>query len=384
MPFEFHLPSLEDIRGTPEGLEMLRMIDADDFRSALISGCPGSGKTTVSIYRLVRINNQGGSVRLLTFQNMLVLAIKNLANVQRVPGGRVSTFHEWYRTHTSTYFNTDAPPTVQEIRDLLDKSTLKVRQDTEIIMDEGQDLPPCVHQAIPNYFQRVFTGADDGQQVHPRHGAKIQDIECALHDNFAPYRRYTLGRNFRNTFETYRFARQFAPPTNLIAWDPNILQRLQFARRHGPNPRVVTYNNVAQRDAHLRTVLENADGNVAILCPTCAMVDALHVKVKGMGLPVSRYHSKTGIPNPLERYLVTTYKSAKGMEFDVVVIPRINFFASISNQLYVASTRARRQLVVYRESGSGDPDPTTRFKEDTFDHETLGLVPTPDTTNPLF
>jgi superfamily I DNA/RNA helicase len=66
------------MRATPEGLEMLRMIDDDNFRSALISGCPGAGKTTVSIYRLVRLANQQRNVHLVTFQNMLVLAIRSV------------------------------------------------------------------------------------------------------------------------------------------------------------------------------------------------------------------------------------------------------------------------------------------------------------------
>ena len=49
MPFEFHLPSLEQMRATPEGLEMVRMMDDDNFHSALIGGGPGTGKTTIFI-----------------------------------------------------------------------------------------------------------------------------------------------------------------------------------------------------------------------------------------------------------------------------------------------------------------------------------------------
>lgn len=115
MPFEFHLPSLEEMRGTPDGLEMLRMIDDDSFRSALVTGCPGSGKTTVSIYRLVRINSQQTNVRLVTFQKMLVQAIRSLANIQKVPLKRVSTFNKWHYSLTNSYLDADAPPSPEEM-----------------------------------------------------------------------------------------------------------------------------------------------------------------------------------------------------------------------------------------------------------------------------
>jgi hypothetical protein len=71
---EFHLPGVEALRRE----EMWGMVHDDNFHTAMITGCAGSGKTTVSVYRLVRLNNQGYPVRLVTLQNMLVVFIKNL------------------------------------------------------------------------------------------------------------------------------------------------------------------------------------------------------------------------------------------------------------------------------------------------------------------
>jgi superfamily I DNA/RNA helicase len=168
MPFEFHLPPLEGpqgMRATSEGLEMLRMIDDDNFRSALISGCPGAGKTTVSIYRLVRLANQQRNVHLVTFQNMLVLAIRGLTK-QRVPPDRVSTFHWWYHHIAVTYFDTDNPPTADQMIECLQRSPLADQRLDEILIDEGQDLPLCVYQTVPWYATRCFVGADDAQQLN--------------------------------------------------------------------------------------------------------------------------------------------------------------------------------------------------------------------------
>ncbi len=90
-----------------------------------------------------------------------------------------------------------------------------------------------------------------------------------------------------------------------------------------------------------------------------------------MGLPASKYHNQVNVPDSLERYVVTTFKSAKGLEFDVVVSPRINFFKQIPAEWYVACTRALGRLVVYRDLGSPQYDPIAQFAPDTYDSESL-------------
>ena len=377
MAFEFHLPSLEEMRATRDGLEMLRMVDNDNFRSALISGCPGSGKTTVAIYRLARLTNQNENVRLLTYQNLLVRAIQNLAGTSGVSPQQVSTFHQWYCRLVNGGFQTDNPPSSAEILDNLNNSSLDNQQNTEIIIDEGQDLPECVYRAVPQFFDRCFVGADNGQQVHPNHGAKMEEIEEILQTDFDPYLRLPLGRNFRNTYEVYRFARQFIPRTNLVAWDNTILKRLHHEDRHGPKPTVITYNNIQSRNNHLRTTLQNAEGNVGILCPLGSIppaarnhsgesVEEMYGMIQGMDLPVSQYYNKVNLPNDLERYIVTTFISAKGLEFDVVVVPRINFFIPIPQEWYVACTRARGQLFIYQDLEDPQCNPISNCTADTY------------------
>lgn len=381
MPFEFHLPSLEQMRATPEGLEMVRMMDDDNFHSALISGGPGTGKTTISVHRLVRLNTQQANVRLVTYQKLLVLAIRGLANQLAVPSHRVSTFHKWYCPLANANFDTDDPPTVDQMIEYLERSPLAHQGLDEILIDEGQDLPLCVYQTIPRYAKRCFVGADNAQQVHPNHGAKREQIEQSLRENFAPYRGFALGRNFRNTYEIYRFARQFIPRTNLVAWDEAILERLLRANRRYYKPTVISYRDPNHRNEHLRITLENADGNVAVLCPlgpqprnhnySGESVDEVYQIITQMGIRASKYRSGDTIPDKLERYVVTTFKSAKGLEFDVVVIPRINHSRKILEEWYVACTRALWRLVIYRDIGTPHYDPIAQFAPDTYDAESL-------------
>ncbi|MDQ5911147.1 MAG: hypothetical protein QG599_3244 [Pseudomonadota bacterium] len=385
MSFEFHLPTLEEMRATPEGLEMLRMGDNDNFRSALISGGAGMGKTTVSIYRLVRLSNEQANVCLVTYQNLLVLAIRGLTKgLDTVSANQVSTFHKWYYFLTKTYFDTDHSPTADQMIERLQRSSLAEQGLDEILIDEGQDLPLCVYETIPRYVTRFFVGSDNAQQVHPNHGARTEQIKQALGDKYAPYKEFNLRRNFRNSYEIYRFSRQFIPRANQIVWDEAILQRLLRDNRTGPKPRVISYRDPNQRNEHLRITLKNARGNVAILCPLGSRprnynysgesVDEVHQIITEMGFPASKYYSGATLPDSLERYVVTTFKSAKGLEFDVVVIPRINFFKKIPAEWYVACTRAIGRLIVYHDLGVPQCDPiaqTAQFAPDTYSAESL-------------
>lgn len=396
MHFIFHLPPMEGplgMRATPEGLEMLRKIDDDNFRSALISGGPGSGKTTVSIYRLRRLTKQNVNVHLVTFQNMLVVAIRGMLAVLQVSPDRVSTFHQWYYQVTKNYFDIDNPPTANQMIDQLQRSPLAHQKLDEILIDEGQDLPLCIYETIPQYATRCFVGADNAQQVHKRHGAQKEQIEHILRENFSEYKPIGLVRNFRNTYETYRFARQFIPQTNRIVQAEVTLERLLRENRHGPKPIVVSYRDPSQRDEHLRITLNNADGNVAILCPlgpypknynhSGESVDEIHQIITKMGIDASKYRSGESVPDGLEQYVVTTFKSAKGMEFDVVVIPRINFFRQIPEEWYVACTRALRRLIIYRDLGDPQCDPIARFASDTYEAQSLDAVATTDDNQPF-
>ena len=90
-----------------------------------------------------------------------------------------------------------------------------------------------------------------------------------------------------------------------------------------------------------------------------------------MGIGSTKYHHQTRVPDNLEKYVVTTFKSAKGMEFDVVMIPRINFFKDIPEEWYVACTRARRQLFVYRDLSIPQRDPIATFDPDTYEEVSL-------------
>lgn len=379
---EFHLPGVEALRRE----EMWGMVHDDTFRTALVTGCAGSGKTTIAVCRLIRHAEQGYRARLLTFQNMLVLYIKNLVvKKQNKPelDKRISTFHTWYPGS----FDTKHPPTANDIRTALAQMGMQPNTPAELLIDEGQDLPVAVFEAVPDYFTRVLVSGDKAQDVHRHPPDHLDRIAAALRNHHTPYRPFPLGQNFRNTYETYRFARQFIPKTNLEVWNQNILDRLHAKNRHGRKPMVVPYRKSAVRDAHMRTVLANARvGSVGILCPIGPQslerhagesVESVYRLLASWGISATQYYSDREtcpLPTTLRRYIVTTFISAKGLEFDVVIVPRMNFFrhpttdpeTTIREEMYVASTRARGRLYIYRDQLHPQYDPIAGFDASTY------------------
>jgi superfamily I DNA/RNA helicase len=59
---------------------------------------------------------------------------------------------------------------------------------------------------------------------------------------------------------------------------------------------------------------------------------------------VSKYHNQEVIPSQLNNIIITTFKSAKGIEFDIVIIPYLPGGANIPEEYYVGATRAKNQV----------------------------------------
>ncbi len=372
------------MRSTATGVQMLRYANEDNFERMLLTGCAGSGKTTVAIYRLIRLIRQQRYVKLFTYHKMLVYAIREiLSNEELERADRYGdTFLQWVYRVAQIRHDPQNPLPIGSVISQLDDALNERGQMEEYIIDEGQDLWRLVYESLPNHCRRFFVTADDAQQVHEDR-ATVNEIRAEL-QHHQPFVERHLDRNFRNTYEIYRFARQFQPRENEVVWDENMLAFLERdENRRGEKPLVLGYRNNEERNTHLLTQLRNAirrGGSIAVLCPLGSnnpkchqgeSVQGMYDFLTGNRINASFYYSKNGdsnenVPNDLGDVLVTTFMSSKGLEFDEVYIPRYNFWKTISNEWYVACTRARRRLVVYRDMTDPQIDPIAQFDHGTY------------------
>ena len=369
--FEFRLPSQDDLRNSTNGEIMLSIINNDyDEKFSLVTGCPGSGKTTVSIFRLIRLANNGKLTILLTYQRMLKIAIENLLAKQGISSSKVNTIHSWFPKTTGKllgFSNQDNKLTASEIENALRGKVGNV----ELILDEAQDLEERVFQAFPKVFGRMTIGADNDQQMHEGSGASETTIKRQISHSS---NEFTLQFNYRNTYQIYNFARYFVP-NSPKANDSQTLSALKRYKNSGDLPEVLKFSGQSDMHSRIKTIIKNYIGfNIGVLFPFKNQVESYHSVISSFGFECSKYYAemleaeKSRTENDLKSILVTTFISAKGMEFDIVIMPD---FDSIRNtdeakrQAYVGCTRAKSRLVIMYTGSK--PSILNNFPSDAYD-----------------
>lgn len=299
-----------------------------DTQSIALSGGPGTGKSVVSLWRHIQNHNNGKRSLLLTYTTTLKQYLTACCRTQN--------------DNASNYIGT----------------TYSNRPNTqwrEIIVDEAQDMDNDYYRTIRKYGQ-VSYGADDSQILYLDHCSRQRE----LHEIFPGNNQHVLNRNFRSTQRIMKFAQQAFPNANI---PQTIINGL--ANNIGEFPVFLISNgskydrtNQKQNDAIKRIIdsFHAADHNIAILVPWKSDVNVFENVLDSMSVRYSVYYDDrsrfpNGFASSINNIHLTTFKSAKGLEFDTVIIPNFHKYTEICgsfntewNDYYVACTRARSNL----------------------------------------
>lgn len=156
--------------------------------------------------------------------------------------------------------------------------------------------------------------------------------------------RFELDQVFRSAYELYRFAIQFVP-YNARANDKRLLERLQDKNSGADKPFVWIEDNTNNIYNSIKDIIDdNPTDNIGILFEKIAHVDETSRRLSDY--EHSTYHSiQKIVPSELKNIILTTFKSAKGIEFDIVIIPYFTEDAqNIPEEYYVGATRAKNQV----------------------------------------
>ena len=233
-----------------------------------------------------------------------------------------------------------------------DKTARKYRH---VIIDEGQDLSPemlrSLAKVVPSDGSVTFFG-DVAQQIYGR-GMSFRDA------GLKPAEIWKFSHNYRNTLSIARLGLAISKMP-YYAGETDMVEPTSPAA-DGPKPMLV---KCADKDSEIRLISRITEKhattkNLAILCRTHALLSAIKPSLPLSAVALQEdnddWVGDSGI-------FFGTYHAAKGLEFDVVVLPFVSkgampsiedieadgddAFAQDGRLLYVGVTRARTDLIL--------------------------------------
>lgn len=192
-----------------------------------------------------------------------------------------------------------------------------------VVVDETQDFSANQIRAVISHLKEDHTTTfiiDAVQRIYPQ-GFRWKEVGI----EFRPETVYTLRRNYRNTVEIARFATPLV--RNLPMDEDGALPDPSASKSHGPLPKVIAGRYSAQIGYMLDYVqgfLDSGD-TVAILHPKGGgWFDFTRETLWDRDIPFCELTRKSDWPTGPEKVALSTTYSAKGLEFDHVLMPGLN------------------------------------------------------------
>lgn len=193
-----------------------------------------------------------------------------------------------------------------------------------IIVDEAQDFSAnqvrTVYSHLANPGSLTFV-MDAVQRIYPRFFT-WKEVGIAVD----PARRHTLKANHRNTREIAAFARPLV--AGLPSEDDGNLPNFEACTRSGTKPVVFVgkfSDQISQMINRLLTTVDFASESIVFLHPKGGgWFDYLRTRLRTAGVPFVELSRASVWPTGPEAVALCTLHSAKGLEFDHVLMPGFN------------------------------------------------------------
>lgn len=331
--YYFNLPPFDDL--SPNQNQAV----VDDNAIAL-SGGPGTGKSVVSIFRHILNHTRENPVnsQLISFTTSLAHYLAGCCRRQSVnAANKVDSSLNWKTNNSGTR--------------------------AEIIHDEAQDLPISFNQWLKTKSNKISYGADNQQLI--RGNARNADgsynlnycsPEEKLQEEFPRNSLHHLSKNYRNSKRILQFAKRLLTHAHI---PQELIERCTTL---GEYPRLIIKNNNQQLNQTVIQIVNqfaaNDAINIAILVPfenanhlasELATARYYYNLLRNNNIDCSIYTNEHHGNLEIKNIHITTFKSAKGLEFDVVILPEFHLLNTQFNVVdwrdwYVGITRTKSNL----------------------------------------
>ena len=349
--------------------EQRTVMDQPFDRNVVIEGGPGTGKTTLAVQRAETLVTEGYSTLVLVFSRPLMRFIQNSqpkTNWETVEfytlnadGSKdyhefnseytVSTYLSWLNSLYWQRFGRSYPadggtePDWEKVEAEL--STLGRIYD-QIIVDEGQDFPVPLLRCLKSLATTVTVFIDPQQAIEKTKtttGVAAHVLDAAT---------YRLSENFRSTKEIVEFTNLFRGKQDDITSE----------EESGQIPVMITcasYEDQVNKMLEIMRVYGfKSVGVILDTRPAKKLYEIMKKRLEGKS-HVQLYEPHTYRDFDFERneVKIITYGTAKGLEFDVVILPQITRVnssgdpASDMARIYIAASRAKKALFMFKVAG---------------------------------
>ena len=303
--------------------DQLDLIERTLDKSMLVAGCAGCGKSVIAMHKAEQIALQGEDVILIAYTKSLT----GFMNVGKPIGPYRFYYHyQWVR---------QGMPSADYI-----------------IVDEIQDFTQEEIQDFMNSAKKhyMFFG-DTAQSIYRQYGKQTLTIEEIAK---------LTGLNVLKLYNNYRLPRPVAKITqDYVGVNVDPYKERVYQNNEKSLPYLIYKSSVEEQvDAISAIVSNNTGKSIGILLPSNELVlnvsEELRKKNIGCQLKYSadatkdaRYVDTLDFATLMPK--IMTYHSAKGLQFDIVILPMYKGASDNESRkaLYVAMTRTKHKLYIF-------------------------------------
>jgi len=342
-----HIPTLGELTPDQEVIQWLPISGR-----YLITGGPGSGKTSIAIQRTnyIKKDNPNASIATFLFTNTLndffSDGIKQVEEENEVKiKSHIYVWAKWQaaflRQHNDWPYTLDQKvPWSTLSSKILDHHPKSIYEN--LIIDEAQDFSETDLEVMSLIADNITVFADPNQLLNDRGVEDLDIIKSIVEIDDEDH--HHLRENHRNTREIIKAAASLAPD----AIDVNI----EETKNTGQKPRVVSHNSIEDEIAYIsRIIRANRQKDIGILHLKNEVIYRMHKQLSehNDGEINFELKKKNTFDFTNTNPKLCTLDSAKGLEFDIVIMPQMNkdnysVFNKNLKRIYVGMTRAKEDL----------------------------------------
>ena len=349
------LPAFRDLSD-----EQTRAITESLEGCSLIYGPAGSGKTAVTVYRAKTLLDQGKSFQVFLFTQVLLRFISTAAKALDFPTGRVESFYKWvWQTHKELIGTPPGNGGEEKFSASVDALIQYFQAHPEnkpkyeyILIDEGQDFKLNVSQLLHMLSDNIFVAGDTSQSLY----VDITDWH-QLSEWWKAEQSSILIKNYRNPKTVANIAAVFlnASPIEQVQFLESVQDRPSEAK-----PVWYQVDSAEEQTQKIKALVDQARGatRIGILFKEWEQLEREKSRLEAQGVALQVAYSNTHQRRASYDFentsapILTTIHSAKGLEFDWVILPDLTteVWDKTTNDsqqrrlFFVALTRAKSNL----------------------------------------